>query len=1244
MITSKYIFCARSRTFFHPIFWISCVLFCSPGLRSQSVEASNSPFPEYVLHVPGAWEKSGHPELTDRDGFVWYRKFIKVPESWNGRRLFFSVGRIDDIDEAFFNGEKIGANGSMPPLLSDPASFLRRPYLVEPDMIRFGDWNLISVRVYDKGGEGGILEGPVQLAGSDDALDLSGPWLAYVGDSSALAHWPSTYGSPGNKLAVESFFRKTGIDMTNSQPPIVPADKEGRRRAINEAIALFDNNSNVHSNIDGKGPPLSPESTLDQFTVYEGLNIDVALSEPECVQPLFVDFDERGRMWVTQYVQYPDPAGIELVTWDRHLRAVYDRDPPPPPFNTPDKARFRGRDRITIHEDTDGDGHFDLHKTFLDGLNIATSTAFDEDGVWVLNPPYLLFVPDKDKDDIPDGDPVVHLSGFGLEDTHSVANSLKWGPDGWLYGVTGSTVTARIRTHFNPDFQPLKFFGQTVWRYHPAEYRFELFAEGGWNNFGLEFDDQGRAFSGTNGGMQAVHFLQGAFYQKNFGKHGPHNNPHAYTYLNGMKLNGDTRRMVHQWIIYGGGAIPDYEGLMVGVNPLANLVMALKREPVGSSFETFEIHKTIDTNHKWFRPVHIATGPDGAIYISDFYDARITHLDPRDNWDRDHGRIYRLTSDHHKSHPVTNLGTLPSKELLAQLQHPNRWNRETARRLIAGRMEPNLKSALIEQLRNDSDELSALEALWVLFRSDQLDELMVSDALESRFPSVRMWTVRLMADGEVPVRLSQDHLDSLTDLTRTEVNPEVLAQLACSLQRLSPTQSNQLLTVLMDRPEREILSDPAMRNLLWWAVEKSYSLSPDQFMDKFINSRWFNHSPIFQSTITENFARRLVSDPTPSGLRHCGEFLLATEGMAFLESASRGIDLGLRGQFLDAVPDEMVQALANLTSASSSNPNILQLGLRFDRDTFYPPALEFIQNSQSESALRIRIIRTLSENPSSDLADALASLIENVAHPVDVRIEAISAIQSVPQPDQGHRLINILRDSNSSHPDKLELALLSALTAYQPWASQLLSALIDQNLDQNLIPQEFQILLTHSSDPKVKSSALNLWPHLLESTSTNQNILEDKVRNILLSQSGQASMENGRTLFSNLCGNCHKLHQTGASIAPDLTGYERDNLDYLITSIIYPSIAVREEYELSNVTLAGPDEFSPGITYSGFIQSENQSAVQLKDLAGVIHDIPVRNILSRSRSRTSIMPQGLLNSLSDNEIRDLFSWLQSTPP
>ncbi|HKB37193.1 MAG TPA: PVC-type heme-binding CxxCH protein, partial [Gemmataceae bacterium] len=250
----------------------------------------------------------------------------------------------------------------------------------------------------------------------------------------------------------------------------------------------------------------TPETAVRKMKVPDGLSAKLVAAEPVVRQPVAIDFDDRGRLWVIQYLQYPNPAGLKRVKVDRYSRTVYDRVPEPPPSGP------KGADRITILEDTDGDGRIDRARDFVNGLNLASAFAFGHGGVFVLQVPYLLFYPSRNGD-TPDGDPEVLLKGFGMEDAHSVANSLTWGPDGWLYGCQGSTVTANIR---GIEFQ------QGVWRYHPRTRRFELFCEGGGNSWGLDFDRHGNLLYSTNyGGFVLLHGVQGGYYVKGFGKHGP---------------------------------------------------------------------------------------------------------------------------------------------------------------------------------------------------------------------------------------------------------------------------------------------------------------------------------------------------------------------------------------------------------------------------------------------------------------------------------------------------------------------------------------------------------------------------------------------------------------------------------------------------------------------------------------------------------------------------------------------------
>ena len=187
------------------------------------------------------------------------------------------------------------------------------------------------------------------------------------------------------------------------------------------------------------GQGFTPAEAESRMQVAEGLQVRLFASEPKVRQPILVKVDDRGRLWTIQYLQYPNPAGLKRTKIDRWSRTVYDRIPKPPPHGP------RGADRISILEDTNGDGRVDRCRDFVDGLNLATGLAFGHGGVFVLQVPYLLFYPDRDRDDVPDSDPQVLLEGFGMEDAQSLANHLTWGPDGWLYGVNGSTTTCHIR-------------------------------------------------------------------------------------------------------------------------------------------------------------------------------------------------------------------------------------------------------------------------------------------------------------------------------------------------------------------------------------------------------------------------------------------------------------------------------------------------------------------------------------------------------------------------------------------------------------------------------------------------------------------------------------------------------------------------------------------------------------------------------------------------------------------------------
>src|SRR5229473_2147416 len=436
----------------------------------------------------------------------------------------------------------------------------------------------------------------------------------------------------------------------------------------------------------------APDEAVKRMKVPAGFHVKLVACEPEVRQPVTMTFDDRGRLWVIQYLQYPTPAGLKPVKVDQYLRTVYDRIPEPPPKGP------RGADRITIYADTKGDGRFHAVKDFVTGLNLASGMALGHGGVFVVQPPYLLFYADRNGDDVPDGDPEVLLSGFGMDDTHSVANSLQWGPDGWLYGAQGSTITSNIR---GVTFQ------QGIWRYHPITHEFELFAEGGGNTWGLDFDQRGNVIAGTNWGPSTMlHQVQGGYYIKGFAKHGPLHNPFTFGYFEHVPYKDfKGGHVTCGGIIYQGGTFPrEFENTYIAANLLSNSLYWHVLEPKKSSFTARFGGDFLIGNDSSFRPVDCLVGPDGALYIADWCDKRANHVDPVNNWDRSRGRVYSVqyvgNSNKHRDgvavnivarHSVTannssvNLNKLPTPEIIGLLSHPNEWYRREANRILAER-------------------------------------------------------------------------------------------------------------------------------------------------------------------------------------------------------------------------------------------------------------------------------------------------------------------------------------------------------------------------------------------------------------------------------------------------------------------------------------------------------------------------------------------------------------------------------
>jgi len=793
--------------------------------------------------------------------------------------------------------------------------------------------------------------------------------------------------------------------------------------------------------IDGAGSaePPSPEESLRHFTVADGLKIEVVASEPVIRQPLNLHFDERGRLWVVQYIQYPFPAGLKVVKYDRYLRAVFDKVPQPPPHHV------RGADKITILEDKDGDGLFESHKDFVTGLNVASSVAVGRGGVFVLNPPYLLFYPDRNKDDVPDGDPEVCLSGFGLEDTHAVANNLRWGPDGWLYGVQGSTTTGHVRG--------IEFLGQAIWRYQPGTKAFELFAEGGGNPWTLDFDSKGRIFVGTNNGAtRGLHFVQGGYYVKNWPKHGPLTNPCAFGFFPHMAHSGYQPRFSQTLVIYEGGALPGYEGQMIAGMALTNRMQASRVLPDTSSFRTEDSEAIVLSNSRWFRPVDTRVGPDGAVYVADWFDIRLSHLSPRDNWDKTNGRIYRLKAKDAKPIQPFDLSKLESKQLIETLSHPNEWFREQAKRLLADRRDSSVVPVLKNLVQSSQGQL-ALEALWSVYLSGGWDDAFALQQLTHSDEYVRTWTVRLLGDSK---KVGPAIQARLVELARTETSVEVRSQLASSCKRMPARDALPVVREMLCRSED--VDDLHVPLLLWWALESKVGNDLPLVL-QLLKDPAIWKAPLFKKHIAARLGQRFTTErgdrlsyaPQEDGysgwrtnyvpgrcrasLSVCEKLLNLAPTMEARDQLMRGMEEGLRGNSEDLDPGPLQMRISQLAFTEPTNASRMSLALRLKI------------SGATVAALRMLGDATLPVADRTTLAAALADLQVNAAVPVfldlldkdsseGLRAELLGGLGHYNNPEIAARIIS----SFARMPRHLQLTAQGILASRSEWASVLLDA------------------------------------------------------------------------------------------------------------------------------------------------------------------------------------------------------------
>lgn len=1155
------------------LFAISFV-FVTPYAVSPTATLAQDAWQEVT--VPDVWKKPP----AGVGGYSWYRCAVRIPAEWEGRKLSLFSEPVDDAREVYLNGTRVGGAGEFPPNFRSGLGSESR-HAVDPALVKFGDLNTLAIRVYSSDARTGFNVAAPALFAGDRAMRFNGTWLVQGGDDVAWARAD----------AATAFTEKT----TRNEVLSAAAVEEILRR------------------LPGEEGPLSVSEALKKFHTPDDLVIEAVLSEPEIGQPLFIDFDERGRMWVLNYKQYPTPAGLTAVSRDKFLRAVYDKVPPPPPHH------FPGRDKITIHEDTNGDGKYDKHKTFVDGLNIAVSFARGRGGVFVLNPPYLLFYPDANKDDVPDGDPEVLLEGFGLEDSHSVAANLRWGPDGWLYASQGSTVTGQIK-HYGTQEKPVHSMGQLIWRYHPESRKYEIFAEGGGNTFGVEIDSKGRVYSGHNGGdTRGFHYVQGGYYQKSFGKHGELTNPYAFGYFAAMGHHS-VPRFTHTYVIYEGAALSaKYAGKLFGVGPLQSEVVISDVQPHGATFTTKDIDRAITSDDPWFRPVEIKVGPDGAIYVADFHEQRIDHASHyQGRVTPDTGRIYRLRAPEAEAAKPDDYSQLTARQLLEVLKHENKLHRQVALQQLADLRDSSIVP-MLDKLLFEADGQLALEYLWALNLSGGFDEALAARALQHKDPYVRAWTVRLLGDDH---EVSDAIAEQLAALAHIEPHVEVRCQLACSARRLPASQAIPVVRNLLDRDED--VDDPLSPLLIWWAIEAKADEGRARIVEMFRDSTLWNR-PLVKQHIAERAMRRYAMAGTRRDLVTCAQLFELAPGADDSKTLLKGFELAFSGRTLSDLPDELVAALTKVGGGS------LALRLRRGDEAALGEALKLAADEQTDVKQRVEVIQVLGQIGQARAIEVLLQVVGTTKQ-ADVQSAALTALQAYDSTPIG---ISIAKLHNSLSGDVQRIAQ-GVLASRNTWAKSFLTEVDAGNIKPDSIPPAvLQKLLFHKDD-QIAGLVRKHWGDVQSATTDEMRSEIERLQNVLAGTVGNPY--RGKQLYLTNCGKCHQLFTDGGQIGPNLTPYKRDDLRGMLLNVVNPSLEIREGFE--NFVIFTED----GRTLNGFVEEQDNRVVVLKGADGQRLIIPRDDIEEMQAIRTSIMPEGILKPFDDQQVRDLFAYLRATQP
>ncbi len=985
----------------------------------------------------------------------------------------------------------------------------------------------------------------------------------------------------------------------------------------------------------GSGQPYwKPEQTVAKFKVPDEFEVKLFAGEPKVVNPVAFTIDEKGRVWVVECFEYPKRT---------------------PKGKAP-------RDRIVILEDTDGDGTCDKRTVFAEGkdfpvpeerkkaglgaFDLCTGLEVGHGGVFVGAAPYLWFIENKN------GKPgkfEVLLKGFGSQDTHETLNTFQWGPDGWLYGLHGVFTQSNVKPLDGPETR----MNAAVWRYNPNQKKFEIFAEGTSNPWGMDWrNTDGQFILACCVIPHLYHIVPGGVYKR---QAGASFNSYNYGYIN--EICDHTFHKESGWAHAGliSLDVPHMPkrfqnsvifGSIHGCSIKQNIL-----KPNGSTFTASRGDDFLQSGDKNFRPINMKWGPNGDIYLIDWHDQNPCHQTAPDLWDYERGRVYRIQLKGTKTKKAEDLGKKTDAELIAQLKPDHPYQCRTAMRLLAERAAGAGSDDLGKALARPAGILQLSAACQTQYYQSELARHLAEDATgflkaPPKFASHQAMMIRTVAQSNA---ISPALLKSLAAIATNVKDAGVRRELASAAIRLADKHDvAPLLHALMTH--KEDAKDPVIPHLVWLAYEKRLTSLDRKEADTRNDSTeeplprgrtslaeelaWLaEESPknaFIRDQIVPRVMRRLVATGKADDLRLCVEFAAKTKDAATREKALEGLTIALDKQ---AVAPPQAWALLQADIVKGGNPKHValanKLAVSFRDPKAIQRATEVLRNSKQSDDARAEAVRQLALLRAPN-ADKLFLTVMRNEFPLPVKLEAARGLAAFSDPKLP---VSVLQDW-PKYPRQLQTELIGVFAGRKDWARGLLRAIEGKTVDRRDLTDNIVLKMQAFQDKNLNALIEKVWGRT-RATPAELTKLIDKTRASLYE--APASFAHGRKVFENTCGKCHKFDGKGAEVGPPLEGAARD-IEYLLGNVLDPNRVIGAPYFVRTARLLDDTVFQ------GILAEEDDTSITLKIENGVLKKIKKADLAEPVRvAEKSLMPEGLGYNMTAQDFRDLVRYVMANP-